>query len=89
MFTFIAFGPRKIMMMLDVVSRKLCDTGGIERAKAAVTALLDTTSEEDVVALFMPQLPEEAGCLSKGFVRATPVSEKEKKTNSNMKLEIK
>ena len=67
-----AFGPRKVLLLLDTLAPDLCRAGGgLERAKKAVAALLDTTSEDDLVALVLPQVPAEAGCLSDGFVRAT------------------
>ena len=66
-----AFGPRRIVFMLDTLSQNLCKQGGLERAKQTIIALLDTTSEEDLVALVLPSLEESASCLGEGFVRAT------------------
>jgi hypothetical protein len=43
----------------------------LDRAKVATHALLDSTSEEDLVAIVMPRLPETTACFAQGFVRAT------------------
>jgi hypothetical protein len=68
-----AFGPRRLVFMLDLFGDALCLPGGaLDRAKLATHALLDSTSEEDVVAIVMPRLPETTACFAQGFVRATP-----------------
>ena len=66
-----AFGPRRIVFMLDTLSSKLCSLGGLNRAKQTVVTLLETTSEEDLVAVVMPSLQGAGTCLADGFVRAT------------------
>jgi hypothetical protein len=67
-----AFGPRRLLFMLDVYSPNLCKAGGgLERAKAAINALLTATSDVDFVAVLMPRLGENTRCFSRGFVRAT------------------
>jgi hypothetical protein len=47
-----AFGPRRLLFMVDMYSGALCvPGGGLDRAKLAMHALLDSTSEEDLVAV--------------------------------------
>jgi hypothetical protein len=68
-----AFGPRRLLFLVDLYSGALClPGGGLDRAKLAVHALLDSTSEEDFVAVLMPRLPATTACFAEGFVRATP-----------------
>jgi hypothetical protein len=68
-----AFGPRRLLFLVDLYSDALCQPGGgLDRAKLALHALLDSTSEEDFVAVLMPRLPATTACFAEGFVRATP-----------------